>query len=73
MANAVGLALAEAHLGARFNKPDCDIVDHRTYCIIKYPEEDAEFEVVHSGGLLPNWESCLSNWSVSDPVDATRG
>lgn len=30
MANAVGLALAEAHLAARFNKPDAVIVDHRT-------------------------------------------
>ncbi|GFP95967.1 transketolase chloroplastic [Phtheirospermum japonicum] len=34
VANAVGLALAEAHLGARFNKPDITIVDHRTYCIM---------------------------------------
>lgn len=30
VANAVGLALAEAHLAARFNKPDIAIVDHRT-------------------------------------------
>ncbi|KAK4339007.1 hypothetical protein RND71_040469 [Anisodus tanguticus] len=34
VANAVGLALAEAHLGARFNKPDVAVVDHRTYCIM---------------------------------------
>ncbi|PSO51282.1 MAG: transketolase [Cyanobacteria bacterium SW_9_44_58] len=33
VSNAVGLALAEAHLGARFNKPDCHIVDHYTYVI----------------------------------------
>jgi len=33
--NAVGLALAEAHLAARFNKPDAKpIVDHYTYCIL---------------------------------------
>eukprot|EP00208_Stichococcus_sp_RCC1054_P004615 CAMPEP_0206134590 /NCGR_PEP_ID=MMETSP1473-20131121/96_1 /ASSEMBLY_ACC=CAM_ASM_001109 /TAXON_ID=1461547 /ORGANISM="Stichococcus sp, Strain RCC1054" /LENGTH=734 /DNA_ID=CAMNT_0053526207 /DNA_START=63 /DNA_END=2267 /DNA_ORIENTATION=- len=33
--NAVGLALAEAHLAARFNKPDAPkIVDHYTYCIM---------------------------------------
>ncbi|KAK9790779.1 hypothetical protein WJX73_009714 [Symbiochloris irregularis] len=33
--NAVGLALAEAHLAARFNKPDVKpIVDHYTYCIM---------------------------------------
>nr|POF09204.1 transketolase, chloroplastic [Quercus suber] len=34
VANAVGLALAEAHLAARFNKPDAILVDHRTYCIM---------------------------------------
>lgn len=32
--NAVGLAAAEAHLAARFNKDDCKIVDHYTYCIM---------------------------------------
>jgi transketolase len=30
-ANAVGMAMAERHLGARFNKPGYDIVDHFTY------------------------------------------
>ncbi|KAH9627448.1 hypothetical protein KSS87_006139 [Heliosperma pusillum] len=34
IANAVGLALAEKHLAARFNKPDAEIVDHYTYCIL---------------------------------------
>ncbi|KAI3917091.1 hypothetical protein MKX01_003540 [Papaver californicum] len=34
VANAVGLALAEAHLAARFNKPGAVFVDHRTYCIM---------------------------------------
>jgi len=33
ISNAVGLAIAEAHLAARFNKPDCNIVDHYTYVI----------------------------------------
>lgn len=32
--NAVGLAAAEAHLAARFNKPDAKVVDHYTYCIM---------------------------------------
>jgi len=32
--NAVGLALAEKHLAARFNKPDCKVVDHYTYTIM---------------------------------------
>ncbi|CAD6272689.1 unnamed protein product [Miscanthus lutarioriparius] len=34
VANAVGLALAEKHLAARFNKPDNEIVDHYTYVIL---------------------------------------
>uniref|UniRef100_A0A0C9RTG0 transketolase n=1 Tax=Wollemia nobilis TaxID=56998 RepID=A0A0C9RTG0_9CONI len=34
IANAVGLALAEKHLAARYNKPDATIVDHYTYCIL---------------------------------------
>ncbi|KAL4450011.1 hypothetical protein ABPG77_010680, partial [Micractinium sp. CCAP 211/92] len=34
IANAVGLAAAEAHLAARFNKPDAKLVDHYTYVIM---------------------------------------
>lgn len=34
IANAVGLAMAEAHLAAKFNKPDCTVVDHYTYVIL---------------------------------------
>ena len=34
IANAVGLAMAEAHLAAKFNKPDCQLVDHYTYVIL---------------------------------------
>ena len=33
VANAVGLAMAEAHLAAKFNKPDCQLIDHYTYVI----------------------------------------
>ena len=32
--NGVGLAIAEAHLAARFNKPGHEIVDHYTYVIL---------------------------------------
>lgn len=32
--NAVGMAIAEAHLGARFNRPDHGIVDHFTYALV---------------------------------------
>ena len=34
IANAVGLAIAEAHLAAKFNKPDVQLVDHYTYVIM---------------------------------------
>ncbi len=33
IANAVGLAIAERHLAARFNRPDHEIVDHFTYAL----------------------------------------
>jgi len=33
LSHAVGMALAEAHLAARFNRPDHPIVDHRTYVL----------------------------------------
>lgn len=34
IANGVGLAMAEAHLAAKFNKPDCQLIDHYTYVIL---------------------------------------
>jgi transketolase len=33
-ANGVGMAIAEAHLAARFNKPNADLVDHYIYGIV---------------------------------------
>ncbi len=33
ISNAVGMAIAETHLAARFNKPDYNIFDHYTYVI----------------------------------------
>lgn len=32
--NAVGIAMAEAHVAAVYNKPDCKIIDNYTYCIM---------------------------------------
>jgi transketolase len=32
-ANAVGLAIAEAHLAARYNRPDHEVINHRTFVI----------------------------------------
>ena len=34
LATAVGMALIESSLAARFNKPGHDIVDHHTYCMV---------------------------------------
>jgi len=34
ISNAVGLAAAEAHLSAVYNKPDLPLIDHYTYCIL---------------------------------------
>lgn len=33
LATSVGMAIAEAHLAAKFNKADCDVVDHYTYVL----------------------------------------
>ena len=33
IATGVGMAMAEAHLAAKFNRPDCKIIDHYTYII----------------------------------------
>src|SRR5512133_1090804 len=32
--NAVGMAMAEAYLAARFNRPGMEIVNHYTYCLV---------------------------------------
>ena len=33
-ANAVGMAIAEANLGARYNRDDDNVIDHYTYCML---------------------------------------
>ena len=59
IANAVGMALAEAHLAAKYNRPGYNIVDHYTYAIcgdgcleegISY--EAASFAGTHALGKL---------------------
>src|SRR5512140_2566896 len=34
MANAVGMAVAEAHLAARYNRPGHQVIDHHTFAIV---------------------------------------
>lgn len=50
----VGMALAEAHLGARFNKPDFPIFDNYTYAIVSDGdmEEGVNHEVASLAGHL---------------------
>ncbi|PZR95322.1 MAG: transketolase, partial [Candidatus Chloroheliales bacterium] len=48
--NAVGMAIAEAHLAATFNKPDYKIVDHYTYVFCS--DGDLEEGISHEGASL---------------------
>jgi transketolase len=34
LANAVGMAIAEAHLAARYNRSDTEVIDHRTWALV---------------------------------------
>ncbi|MBX3708326.1 MAG: transketolase [Gammaproteobacteria bacterium] len=34
LGNAVGMAIAERHMAAEFNRPDFPIIDHYTYCFV---------------------------------------
>ena len=58
--NAVGLALCEKHLAARFNKPDATLVDHYTYTIM---------------GAVATWKVCLAKprlWPVTGALAGYR-
>jgi len=52
--NAVGMAIAEAHLGAMFNRPAYDIVDHYTYAFCSDGDlmEGASHEAASIAGHL---------------------
>ncbi len=52
--NSVGMAMAEAHLAARFNRPGHRIVDHRTYAICSDGDlmEGASHEAASLAGHL---------------------
>jgi transketolase len=53
-ANAVGMAMAERHLAARFNRPGHTVVDHHTYCIVSDGdlEEGLSSETASLAGTL---------------------
>ena len=54
VANAVGMAIAEAHLAAKFNRPEFPIVDHYTYAICGdgCMQEGIEYEAASLAGTL---------------------
>ncbi len=56
ISNAVGLACAEAHLAARFNKPDCNIIDHYTYVLAS----DGDF----MEGISAEASSLAGHWGL---------
>jgi len=56
IANAVGLALAEAHLAAKFNKPDVTLVDHYTYVIMG--------DGCHQEGVSGEAASLAGHWGL---------
>jgi len=51
---AVGMAIAEKHLAARFNKPGLEIIDHRTFAILSDGDlmEGVSHEVASLAGTL---------------------
>ncbi len=54
IANAVGMAMAEAHLAATYNRPGYDIVDHYTYALCGEGclEEGISYEACSLAGTL---------------------
>lgn len=54
VANAVGMAIAEAHLAAKFNKPGFPIVDHYTYAVCGdgCMQEGISYEAASFAGTL---------------------
>jgi transketolase len=54
LGNGIGLAVAEAHLAARYNKPGHEIIDHTTYAIVSDGDlmEGVASEAASLGGHL---------------------
>jgi transketolase len=54
LGNAVGMAIAQAHLAARFNRPDHEVITHRTYFVASDGDvmEGVSHEVASLAGHL---------------------
>lgn len=54
IANAVGMAMAEAHLAAKFNQPNFPVIDHYTYTLVGDGDlmEGISYEAMSMGGHM---------------------
>jgi len=76
-ANAVGMAVAERHLAAAYNRPDCEIINHRTFVLASdgdleegVSSEAASFAGTHRlGKLICLYDS--NNISIEGNTDIT--
>lgn len=77
LANAVGMAVAEAHLAARFNKPGYNVVDHFTYCLCGDGclEEGISYEACSFAGTQKLGKLILlydrNNVTIEGKIDST--
>ncbi len=77
VANAVGMAMAEAHLAAVYNRPGHEIVNHRTYCVAGDGDlmEGISEEAVSLAGHLKLGKLTLlydaNETSLAGPTDVT--
>lgn len=75
--NAVGLAIAEAHLAAVYNRPGHTVVDHRTYCLASDGDlmEGVSQEVISIAGHLRLGKLTVlydaNQTSLAGPTDIT--
>jgi len=59
LANAVGMAIAEAQLAARYNRPVFDVIDHATYALVS----DGDLMEGVASPRRPRWPDISSSAS----------
>ena len=71
-ADAVGMAIAEAHLAARYNRPGHVVVDHRTWCLASDGDlKDTEKHFATAYGIEPGgWVAIRPDGYVGAVVDS---
>lgn len=77
VANAVGMAIAETHLAAKFNKPGFPVVDHNTYVLVGDGclQEGIEQEAISLAGTLKLGKLIMiydkNNITIEGDIDVT--